>query len=167
MKYFYLILFLIISNLSHSYENNQLFFHNQPKKVGEVKLKKFNDKEKNIFFNKKKLYLLNFWATWCAPCLKEIPELIELKKKYRDEVDVIFISVDANPKKVIPKFLKKNKFEDILIYSDQSLEFSEKLGVKVMPTTILINDNLEEISRVKGYVDWTNQRLISEIESLL
>ena len=167
MKYFYLILFLIISNLSHSYENNQLFFHNQPKKVGEVKLKKFNDKEKNIFFNKKKLYLLNFWATWCAPCLKEIPELIELKKKYIDEVDVIFISVDANPKKVIPKFLKKNKFEDILIYSDQSLEFSEKLGVKVMPTTILVNGNLEEISRVKGYIDWTNQRLISEIESLL
>ena len=167
MKYFYLILFLIISNLSHSYENNQLFFHNQPKKVGEVKLKKFNDKEKNIFFNKKKLYLLNFWATWCAPCLKEIPELIELKKKYIDEVDVIFISVDANPKKVIPKFLKKNRFGDILIYSDQSLEFSEKLGVKVMPTTILVNGNLEEISRVKGYIDWTNQRLISEIESLL
>ena len=167
MKYFYLILFLIISNLSHSYENNQLLFHNQPKKVGEVKLKKFNDKEKNIFFNKKKLYLLNFWATWCAPCLKEIPELIELKKKYIDEVDVIFISVDANPKKVIPKFLKKNKFEDILIYSDQSLEFSEKLGVKVMPTTVLVNDNLEEISRVKGYIDWTNPRLISEIENLL
>ena len=137
------------------------------KKLVKLNLKSSMIKKKIFFFNKKKLYLLNFWATWCAPCLKEIPELIELKKKYIDEVDVIFISVDANPKKVIPKFLKKNKFEDILIYSDQSLEFSEKLGVKVMPTTILINDNLEEISRVKGYVDWTNQRLISEIERLL
>ena len=107
MKYFFLVLFLIISNLSHSYENNQLFLHNQPKKIGEINLQKFSGKEKSIFSNNKKIYLLNFWATWCAPCLKEIPELLELKKKYSNDLDVIFISVDANPPKVIPKFLKK------------------------------------------------------------
>ena len=166
MRNIYFILFFIVSNLSHSYENNQLFLHNQPKKIGEINLQKFSGKEKSIFSNNKKIYLLNFWATWCAPCLKEIPELLELKKKYSNDLDVIFISVDANPPKVIPKFLKKNNFKNISIYLDKNLKLSEKLGVKVMPTTIIVNNSLEEISRVKGYIDWADKAILLNITSL-
>ena len=75
MKIFLFILF--ISNLSYSYENNQLLLHNTPKKIDIVKLDTLNEKQINIFkkFKDKKIFLLNFWATWCPPCIKEIPEL--------------------------------------------------------------------------------------------
>ena len=50
---------------------------------------------------KKKAILINFWATWCPPCIKEIPDLIELNKKFDKEIELIFVSVDADPAKVI------------------------------------------------------------------
>ena len=107
MKYLFIIIIFVISNLSHSYENNQLLLNNEPKKVGYIELSTLKDKKINIFNNEKKnLYLINFWATWCPPCIKEIPELLKLEKKYNKDIRVIFISVDLNPKKALPKFLK-------------------------------------------------------------
>ena len=63
--------------------------------------------KKLISNSENKILLLNFWATWCAPCIKEIPELIELKEKFKNNIEVYFISVDFNVKKTVPKFLKK------------------------------------------------------------
>ena len=110
---------------------------------------------------------MNFWATWCAPCIKEIPELIELKEKFKKNVEVYFVSVDFNVKKTVPKFLKKNKLENLLIFNDEKLKVSNKFGVKVMPTTVIINQSFEEIAQVKGYVDWLSPEYISFIEKLL
>ena len=167
MKIFLFILF--ISNLSYSYENNQLLLHNTPKKIDIIKLDTLNEKQINIFkkFQDKKIFLLNFWATWCPPCIKEIPELIKLRKKYINSIEVFFISVDSNPKKMIPKFLKKNKFEDFLIFIDNELKITKKLGVKIMPTTLIVDKDLNEIARVKGYIDWLDERVINELNSLL
>ena len=99
MKIFLFILF--ISNLSYSYENNQLLLHDTPKKVDTIKLDTLSEKQINIFnkFKDKNFFFLNFWATWCPPCIKEIPELIKLRKKYINSIEVFFISVDSNPKK--------------------------------------------------------------------
>ena len=115
----------------------------------------------------KKLFLINFWATWCPPCIKEIPELIRLKEKYKKDIEVVFISVDSNPSKVIPKFLKKNNFEDLVIFVDKKLTISKKLNVKIMPTTLLINNQLEELSRIEGYIDWLDKKILKELENLL
>ncbi len=109
MKNFIFIIFLIITNLSYSYENNQLLLQNPPKKINFFDLKTLDGKEIKVAdkLNKKKLILINFWATWCPPCIKEIPDLIKLEKRFENEIEVIFVSVDANPTKVIPPFLKK------------------------------------------------------------
>ena len=101
--------FLIFSNLSYSDNNNQQLLIKDPKKVETFSVKDINDYEKIISSSEKKILLLNFWATWCAPCIKEIPELLELKKKFKNDVEIYFLSVDSNVKKTVPKFLKKNK----------------------------------------------------------
>ena len=82
MKIILFLFVLLISNLSHSYENNQLLLNNPPKKIDYLKFDTLDKKEIDIFqkSNNHKLYLLNFWATWCPPCIKEIPELVKLKK---------------------------------------------------------------------------------------
>ena len=134
-----------------------------------MSLKPWKEIKKKILKKKsdKKLFLINFWATWCPPCIKEIPELIRLKEKYKKDIEVVFISVDSNPSKVIPKFLKKNNFEDLVIFVDKKLTISKKLNVKIMPTTLLINNQLEELSRIEGYIDWLDKKILKELENLL
>ena len=115
----------------------------------------------------KKLNIINFWATWCPPCVKEIPDLLELKSKVGNKIDVFFISVDSNPSKIIPDFLKKNRIPSNNFFSDQKLIVSKKLNVNVMPTTIIVNDKLEELGRVVGYIDWKDKKVLSTLEGLL
>ena len=169
MKYFIFIIFLIISNLSYSYENNQLLLQNPAKKINFFDLETLDGLKIKVAdkFIKKKLILINFWATWCPPCIKEIPDLIKLGKKFENEIEVIFVSVDANPTKVIPNFLKKNNLEDFQTYIDKKLVLTKELGVKVMPTTLIINEKPYELSRVEGYIDWLNEELLKELTNLL
>ena len=169
MKYFIFYIFLVISNLSYSYENNQLLLHNPAKKVNFFDLETLDGKKVEVADKliKKKLILVNFWATWCPPCIKEIPDLMNLKKKFERDIEIIFISVDANPTKVIPKFLKKNELENFQTFIDKKLSLTKELQVKVMPTTIVIKEGLYELSRVEGYIDWLNEELLTELKNLL
>ena len=169
MKYFIFIISLVISNLSYSYENNQLLLHNPAKKINFFDLETLDGKKIEVADKliKKKLILVNFWATWCPPCIKEIPDLLNLKKRFQRDIEIIFVSVDANPTKVIPKFLKKNELENFQTYIDKKLNLTKKLEVKVMPTTLVIADGPYELSRVEGYIDWLNKELLTELEELL
>ncbi len=169
MKFALFLIIITISNLSYSYENNQLLLHNKPKKIEEIKLVNIEGEIVEIIkkTQNKKIYLLNFWATWCPPCIKEIPELLELKEKNEKKIEILFISVDSNPKKAIPKFLKKHKFKNMSIFSDKTLKLSKKLNVKIMPTTILVNNDLNEISRVEGYIDWLDEKIYDKFRELL
>lgn len=169
MKYFIFIISLVISNLSYSYENNQLLLHNPAKKINFFDLKTLDGKKVDVADKliKKKLILVNFWATWCPPCIKEIPDLLNLKKKFERDIEIIFVSVDANPTKVIPKFLKKNELDYFQTYIDKKLNLAKELEVKVMPTTLVITEGPYELSRVEGYIDWLNKELITKLEKLL
>ena len=159
--------FLLFSNLSYSDDNNQQLLIKDPKKVEIFSMKDINDSEKKISSSENKILLLNFWATWCAPCIKEIPELIELKQKFKNNVEIYFLSVDSNVKKTVPKFLRKNKLESLIVFNDEKLKVSSKFGVKVMPTTVIINKNFEEVAQVKGYVDWSSSKYIDLIKKFL
>ena len=163
-----LFLFTIIfSNLSYSDDNNQLQINKPPVSIEPFTLITENGIEENFFNTNKKVILLNFWATWCPPCIKEIPDLQKLKKEFGSELEVFFISVDSNFEKVVPKFLKKNKFSKLKVFNDQKLTISNKLKIKIMPTTIIINKEFKEIYRVVGYVDWQSQKYKSLIKNLL
>ena len=86
----------------------QLLLHNQPKKIGYIEFKTLKGNTVNFFQKNsdKKLYLLNFWATWCPPCIKEIPELIKLEQKYKKKLMWFLFLLIQTPSKVIPKFIK-------------------------------------------------------------
>ena len=163
-----LFLFLtIFSNLSYSDDNNQLQISKPPINIEPFTLTKKNGDEEKVFNTNNKVILLNFWATWCPPCIKEIPDLQKLKKEFGSKLDVFFISVDSNFEEVVPKFLKKNKFSKLKVFNDQKLAISKKFEVKIMPTTIIINKEFQEIYRVVGYINWQSQKYKSLIKNLL
>ena len=87
-------------------------------------------------FNSK--YVVNFWATWCIPCKKELPDLNKMKIENKD-LKVIIISIDKKPIKDQLNFLKKNKVNELTAYFDQNMTFFKSLKLRGIPTTILIN----------------------------
>lgn len=98
----------------------------------------YNLKEKS----KGKKTLINFWASWCTSCAKEIPQLEELKNKYQN---VNFIAINAGEtNNLINKFLKKYQFTYTLL-NDTDRIVSKSLGINALPVTIVIDENLNII----------------------
>jgi thiol-disulfide isomerase/thioredoxin len=98
--------------------------------------------------------LVNLWATWCAPCVKELPTLDRLSKD-RDDLRVIAISQDDGPHPSVVAFLK-SKAPDLAPNQDSKMALSGKLGAEVLPTSILFDANGKEVWRYVGDLDWTS-----------
>ena len=136
LKYL-LILLIIIPSPSLS---NSLFQKIDLKLNKNIILNDENNVEKNLInildFNSN--YVVNFWATWCIPCKKELPDLNKMKIENKD-LKVIIISIDKKPINDQLNFLKKNKVNELTAYFDQNMTFFKSLKLRGIPTTLLIN----------------------------
>ena len=134
---FLLIILLIFPFPSLS---NSLFQKIDLKLNKNIILNDENNIEKNLInildFNSN--YVVNFWATWCIPCKKELPDLNKMKIENKD-LKVIIISIDKKPIKDQLNFLKKNKINELTAYFDQNMTFFKSLNLRGIPTTLLIN----------------------------
>ena len=114
--------------------------------------------------------LVNLWATWCAPCVKELPTLDKLAGTNRDDgnLAVIAISQDSAPHASLEAFLSKLKVADLGAYQDASMGLSGALGAEVLPTTIMFDAQGKEVWRYVGDLDWTGPeaaRLLAETDA--
>ncbi|MEA3081073.1 MAG: hypothetical protein QOD54_741 [Sphingomonadales bacterium] len=102
--------------------------------------------------------LVNLWATWCAPCVKELPTLDKLAASHRvdGQLGVVAVSQDEGPQASVEAFLKKLNVTDLGAYHDPKSALSAALGPDtVLPTTILFDGNGREVWRYVGDLDWT------------
>ncbi len=97
-------------------------------------------------FNSK--YVVNFWATWCIPCKKELPDLNKMKIENKD-LKVIIISIDKKPINDQLNFLKRNKVNELTAYFDQNMIFFKSLRLKGIPT--LYYKSTKDSSKKRGY----------------
>jgi thiol-disulfide isomerase/thioredoxin len=107
--------------------------------------------------------LVNLWATWCAPCVKELPTLNRLSKT-RSDLQVVAISQDFGPHPSVVAFLE-SKAPDLAAYQDSKMALSGKLDAEVLPTSILYDAQGKEVWRYVGDLDWTSPeaaRLLAE-----
>jgi len=108
--------------------------------------------------------LVNLWATWCAPCVKELPTLDELAR--RGGVQVLAVSQDDGPHASVVAFLQGHQIGTLEPYQDPKMALSGALGPDtVLPTTILFDANGKEVWRYVGDMDWTSPeaaKLLSE-----
>jgi thiol-disulfide isomerase/thioredoxin len=117
----------------------------------------------NLDRSKGKVIIVSFWATWCAPCLAEMPELQELYDNYSDKVDFYFVSNED--KATLQKFLEKKDYS-IPIY--MPLEPSPSaLESRSLPTTFLISKSGEIVIRKTGAASWNSERIHELLDSLL
>ncbi len=101
---------------------------------------------------KGKIVVLNFWATWCPPCVGEIPYLVALQKKYEKQgVQVVGIAVDEDISGV-PAFIKKHQMTYPILYSTPAVQKAFG-GIRSIPTTFILDRNFKVLETLVGYHD--------------
>ncbi|MGY8915803.1 MAG: redoxin family protein [Flavobacteriales bacterium] len=112
---------------------------------------------------KGKVLLVNFWATWCAPCIAEMPSLQNLYMDYGDRVTFMFVTNEEEQK--VLDFLKRKNYE-LPVYFPQSKE-PKVLSSKSLPTTYIINKKGKLIVAETGAADWNSESTRKLLDSLL
>lgn len=100
--------------------------------------------------------LVNLWASWCAPCVKELPTLDRLAKARDGKLNVVAISQDMGPHASVVAFLQAHKIVNLDSYQDPKMGLSGALGADVLPTSVLFDSNGQEVWRYVGDQDWTS-----------
>jgi thiol-disulfide isomerase/thioredoxin len=103
---------------------------------------------------KGKPLLVNLWASWCAPCVKELPTLDSLSRR-PGAPKIIAVSEDIGERPSVEAFLQGHGITDLEVWRDPKMSLSGALGVEVMPTTIYYDSAGREIWRYTGDTDWT------------
>jgi thiol-disulfide isomerase/thioredoxin len=111
--------------------------------------------------------LVNLWASWCAPCIKELPTLQELEQSHNvdGKLGVIAVSQDMAPQGSVEAFLAERDIGRFAAFHDAEMKLTDALGVQIMPTTILYGADGKEIWRYVGDLDWTSdeaKKLLTE-----
>lgn len=102
--------------------------------------------------------LVNLWATWCGPCIVEMPALDALAAREGDDLFVLTLSQDMDGRQKVTDFFAQRNFAAIEPYLDPSLDFMMTLRVDTLPTTILYDAEGKEVWRMTGLAEWGDER---------
>ncbi|MBT5035994.1 MAG: TlpA family protein disulfide reductase [Rhodospirillaceae bacterium] len=112
--------------------------------------------------------VLNFWATWCAPCVKEMPDLDRLHALLKKEgIDVLALSVDRDALRLSKKFYKINAIRHMPVLIDKNRKVLRRLSIRGLPTTVLINPNGMEVGRIVGAIEWNSPENVAFLRHVL
>jgi thiol-disulfide isomerase/thioredoxin len=112
--------------------------------------------------------LLNFWATWCAPCKEEMPSLNALASHFpTKDLAVIPISVDLSGAISVRPYYKRFALDNLPVYADPTSDAMHALGVIGIPTTLLINSDGLEIGRLVGAAQWDAPAIIEGLSKVI
>ena len=113
-----------------------------------------------------KVILLNVWATWCAPCIAEMPMLDALQaKRGGTDFEVVTVSLDRTAAEAA-MFFRDNNIDNLESWHDGTFSLSSKLTLPGLPTSVLYDRNGRETARVSGEVDWTSDEALALIDKL-
>jgi thiol-disulfide isomerase/thioredoxin len=142
-------------------------FKATPEPLAEVAFKGAGGRELTLAHWRGRVVLLNLWATWCAPCRKEMPELDRLQAELgSDRFEVVALAVDRAGAEGARKFLNETGVKSLALYVDQAARAGTQLKAIGLPTTILIDREGREIGRLTGPAVWDSaeaKRLIRAV----
>ncbi|MBV1867023.1 MAG: TlpA family protein disulfide reductase [Marinosulfonomonas sp.] len=115
-----------------------------------------------------KYVLLNFWATWCAPCRKEMPGLEEIQAEFGgDTFEVVPIATGRNALPGIRRFFKEVGVENLPILLDPKQKLARDMAVLGLPITVILNPEGQEIARLRGDAEWNSDSAKAIIAALI
>ncbi len=142
-------------------------WHEKPVPAPATVFKDANDADKTLKDFGGKVLIVNFWATWCAPCVKEMPALDRLNAKLGGkDFQVLAINQERNGAKVAPPFVEKQGWK-LPLYLDAATGFYRDAKLRGLPTSIIIGKNGQELGRVEGEVVWDSPAVEKMVQDLI
>jgi thiol-disulfide isomerase/thioredoxin len=142
--------------------------HPAPKDIGAFSFADGTGAPLDLSHWKGRVVLLNLWATWCAPCRKEMPELAKLQQEMGSaDFEVVALSEDLKGAEASAAFLKDAKAEALALYVDPKATALEAVQSVGLPTTLLIDRNGKEVGRLLGPAQWNSEESKAIIKSVL
>ena len=163
-----IILCILVINVAISKEKlpfKNILVLDKPKIYEEII---FQDRDGNKLdlnqINGDEIYILNFWATWCAPCKDEMPSLDKLHGK--EGIFVYPINMEEKNINNTDKFYKDLNINNLNIYFDEGLKLVKLFSLRGVPTTIILNKNKEMVARISGSIDFEDEKFMSWLNSI-
>lgn len=145
----------------------KLNFHSTPADVPTADLLDLSEAPRDLAEFHGKYVVLNFWATWCAPCRKEMPGLEALQEQLGgDNFDVVTVATGRNPVPAIHKFFEKTGVDDLVALRDPSQLFARQMRVLGLPMTMILDPEGREIARLQGDAEWDSESAVAIIRAL-
>ena len=164
LKFILIFIYLISSSSSYAIQQpnlKNLVIHKDPKKLEKINFINVNNETINISKFENSLIIINFWATWCAPCIEEMPSLNRLQTNtVFNNLQIIPINVGRDTVEKSKNFYKKLKIDNLEIYFDKDVELANKFLLRGLPTTVFINKKGEEFARVIGFINFNDKKII-------
>ena len=167
MRFLILIVFLTTKVFANDVsEIKNIVIHKDQKAYDYVIFLDKNDKEINIKEFNGNLLLLNFWATWCAPCKEEMPSLDRLQVNQNlSNLKIFAINISQESKKKVDSFFKDLNIKNFDPYFDAPTTLAKTFSLRGVPTTILIDKNGKEFARIIGSIDFDDKKFINWLKT--
>ena len=167
MRFIIIFIFFFSNALAGEVPNlKNLIIHEKLKKYDELTFLDIDNNQISLKNYKGNLILLNFWATWCAPCKDEMPSLNNLnKKKNLDNLKIFPINVGQDNFEKSLNFFESLNINNLKVYFDNPVTLAKKLQLRGIPTSILINKDGFEFARIVGSIDFENENFVKWLSS--
>ena len=162
MRFLIIFVLLITNTLANEVVDiKNLIINKELKKYSNLSFLDDQNNQINLDNLNGNLILLNFWATWCAPCKEEMPSLDKLKlNKNLNNLKIFPINIGKDNLKKSLKFYDDLKIKNLNLYFDNPNTLAKKIGLRGVPTSILINKEGYEFARIVGSIDFSDQNFI-------
>ena len=165
MKLLIIFIYLITINFSQAFEKpdlKNLVLIKNPKSYEDVVFMDIKQKNVNLDDFKGKLIILNFWATWCAPCKEEMPSLDNLQSNTKlNNLKIFPINIGQEDISKSKFFFQELNIKNLNIYIDAPITLAKKFSLRGVPTTVILNKEGKEFARIMGSIDFNDEELIN------
>lgn len=135
----------------------KLVVHSEAKEFKSVPVETIDGTKATLDDFEGRIVVLNFWATWCPPCVKEMPSLDRLQAEFDlEEVRVVAVATGRNPVEQVRSFLADHEIDNLEVLFDQKTRLSGAFGVFGLPVTSILDRDGREIARLSGDADWNS-----------
>ena len=161
---FFYLFFNVFSSISQTNEDvplNNIVQYESPKSISSIVFEDFLGNKVNLDNYLGKLIIVNFWATWCAPCKEEMPLLDKLYQDTNFKNLMVFaVNMEQPNTTKSKKFFTDLNIKKLEIFFDSGLNFLKEFKLRGVPTTILINKKGEEFARIIGSIDFQDPKFL-------
>ena len=145
----------------------KLTFHSDPQPTPDMAFEAFDGSPVSLADYRGDWVVLNFWATWCAPCRHEMPMLSSLAARFEGKgVQVVTVATGRNAPQAMTRFFDEIGVDNLPLHRDPRQQLARQMAVLGLPITVILNPEGQEVARLRGDAEWDSDSAVAILEAL-